>query len=83
MGSVAGSGSGPKAFVSSVRKKLPSCCCIRAFFFVWAGFATNRNSATPGNAKAQTKMGSCCINIEMHAVTTRITPSDMLMLSVL
>ena len=83
MGRVAGSGSGPKAFVSSVRKKLPSCCCIRAFFFVWAGFATNRNSATPGNAKAQTKMGSCCINIEMHAVITRITPSNMPMLSVL
>ena len=83
MGSVAGSGSGPKAFVSSVRKKPPSCCCIRAFFFVWAGFATSRKSATPGNAKAQTKMGSRCINIEMHAVITRITPSDMLMLSVL
>ena len=83
MGSVAGSGFGPKAFVSSVRKKPPSCCCIRAFFFVWAGFATNRNSATPGNAKAQTKMGSCCINIEIHPAITSKTPSDMLMLSVL
>ena len=68
---------------SSVRKKPPSCCCIRAFFFVWAGFATNRNSATPGNAKAQTKMGSCCINIEIHPAITSKTPSDMLMLSVL
>ena len=83
MGRVAGSGSGPKAFVSSVRKKLPSCCCIRAFFFVWAGFAISRNSATPGNAKAQTKMGSCCINIEIHPAITSKTPSDMLMLSVL
>ena len=82
MGRVAGSGSGPKAFVSSVRKKPPSCC-IRAFFFVWAGLATSRNSATPGNAKAQTKKGSRCINIEIHPAITSKTPSDMLMLSVL
>ena len=83
MGSVAGFGSGPKAFVSSVRKKPPSCCCISAFFFFWAGLATSRNSATPGNAKAQTKMGSRCINIEIHPAITSKTPSNMPMLSVL
>ena len=83
MGSVAGSGSGPKAFVSSVRKKPPSCCFIRAFFFFWAGCATNRNSATPEKARMQITIILRYTNIMMHPVITRITPSRIPMLSIL
>ena len=83
MGSMAGSGSGPKAFVSSVRKKLPSCCCIRAFFFVWAGFATSRKSATPAKTRMQITVMLRYTNIMMHPAITSKTPSNMPMLSVL
>ena len=83
MGSVAGSGSGPKAFVSSVWKKPPSCCCIRAFFFVWAGFATSRKSATPAKTRMQITAMLRYTNIMMHPAITSKMPSNMPMLSVL
>ena len=82
MGSSGTSGSGPKARVSSVRKYPPSCSCSSAFFFFWAGFATSRNSATPGNTSAQISRGSRRMNIVTHPATTSSTPSSIPMLSV-
>ena len=66
MGSVAGSGSGPKAFVSSVRKKPPQLLLHQAFFFFWAGCATSRNSATPAKTRMQITMILRYTNVMMH-----------------
>ena len=70
------------ARVSSVRKYPPSCSRSSAFFFFWAGFATSRNSATPGKTIAQISRGSRRMNIVMHPAATSRTPSSIPMLSV-
>ena len=81
MGSSGVCGSGPKARVSSVRKKPPICCSISAFFFFCAGSASRRISPTPAKTNMHTSSKLCCTKAEMHPAMTKRAPSRMPMLS--